>query len=59
VPSSADELALLLDALMLEKAVQEVQHELEHRPAWVGIAAGGLLDLLDSPPARTLALEPS
>jgi maltose alpha-D-glucosyltransferase/alpha-amylase len=50
LPASRDDRALLLDALMLEKAVQEVQYELEHRPQSVGVAVRGLLDLLDAPP---------
>ena len=32
LPACRGDLALMLDALMLEKAVQEVQYELEHRP---------------------------
>ena len=56
LPTSRDDLALFLDALMLEKATQEVVYELEHRPNWVGLAAGVLLDLLGAPP--TLATAP-
>jgi maltose alpha-D-glucosyltransferase/alpha-amylase len=59
LPSSRVDLALMLDALMLEKAVQEVQYELEHHPDRVSIAARGLLDLLDAPPARVIASEPA
>jgi maltose alpha-D-glucosyltransferase/alpha-amylase len=53
LPPSRDDRALFLDALMLEKAAQEVNYELAHRPDWVGLAAAVLLDLLDAPPTDT------
>ncbi|HEY3739253.1 MAG TPA: maltose alpha-D-glucosyltransferase [Bryobacteraceae bacterium] len=36
----------LLDALLLNKALDELQYELDHRPDWVKIPALGILSLL-------------
>jgi maltose alpha-D-glucosyltransferase/alpha-amylase len=41
-----DEVALLLDVYMLEKAVYEIGYELNNRPAWVTVPLEGVLDLL-------------
>jgi len=46
VPTSAADLALLLDFFMLEKCVYEVSYELNNRPDWLEIPLRGLLDLL-------------
>ena len=37
-PADPDELALLLDASLLEKALYELAYELNNRPTWVPIA---------------------
>src|SRR5690606_3450463 len=47
VPTSKDELEVLLHAYLIEKALYELLYELNHRPDWVAIPARGLLDLLD------------
>jgi maltose alpha-D-glucosyltransferase / alpha-amylase len=47
LPASADEMALLLDALLLEKAVYELGYELGNRPDWVEIPLRGVLQLLE------------
>jgi len=46
VPQDQEELEVLLDALLLEKAVSELGHELTHRPDWVKIPLQGILQLL-------------
>ncbi len=40
------EVAVLLDAYLLEKAAYELAHELNNRPAWVGIPLEGILQIL-------------
>ena len=45
-----DELALLLDSSLLEKAVYELGYELNNRPDWVPILLTGLIDLVETPP---------
>ncbi|MBM4259049.1 MAG: maltose alpha-D-glucosyltransferase [Deltaproteobacteria bacterium] len=46
VPHSLDELHVLLDAYLLEKAVYELSYELNNRPEWVRIPLAGILQLL-------------
>jgi maltose alpha-D-glucosyltransferase/alpha-amylase len=46
--SDERELRLLLDAMLLEKALYEVRYELENRPAWVGIPLRGVAELASS-----------
>ena len=46
VPADREELEILLDALLLEKAIYELNYEVNHRPDWVGIPVQGILDLL-------------
>jgi maltose alpha-D-glucosyltransferase / alpha-amylase len=43
-----EELALLLDAFLLEKAIYELGYELNNRPDWVRIPLRGILDLVPS-----------
>ncbi len=43
LPSSPDELKLLVDAYLLEKAVYELGYELNNRPDWVTIPLQGIL----------------
>ncbi|HEV7507292.1 MAG TPA: maltose alpha-D-glucosyltransferase [Thermoanaerobaculia bacterium] len=45
-PPSAEERALLLDAFLLEKAMQELGYELNNRPAWVRIPLQGIRQIL-------------
>ncbi|HLI73838.1 MAG TPA: maltose alpha-D-glucosyltransferase [Acidimicrobiales bacterium] len=49
VPESREELATLLDFLVLEKAVYELGYEANSRPDWLAIPAKGILDLLEAP----------
>ncbi|MEO8050153.1 MAG: maltose alpha-D-glucosyltransferase [Acidobacteriota bacterium] len=46
VPSTSQGFQTLLDAYLLDKALYELQYELDHRPAWVRIPAFGILSLL-------------
>jgi maltose alpha-D-glucosyltransferase/alpha-amylase len=50
VPAERGELATLLDAYILEKAVYELAYELNHRPAWVRIPLVGIRQILALPP---------
>jgi maltose alpha-D-glucosyltransferase/alpha-amylase len=46
LPPSAEERALLLDTFVLEKAIHELAHELNDRPAWVRIPLQGIRQIL-------------
>jgi len=46
LPPSPQGFQTLLEAYLLDKALQELQYELDHRPAWVRIPAFGILSLL-------------
>ena len=46
LPPIASELHELLDAFLLEKAIYELEYELDNRPAWAEIPLRGLMDLL-------------
>ncbi len=46
LPQSDNELRILLDAYLLEKALGEIVYELNNRPAWVRIPLQSVLDLL-------------
>jgi maltose alpha-D-glucosyltransferase / alpha-amylase len=48
LPASPDELRLLLDAHLLEKALYELAYELNNRPDWVAIPLAGLLELMEA-----------
>jgi maltose alpha-D-glucosyltransferase / alpha-amylase len=51
LPPTAEELEILLDAYLLEKAIYEVGYELNNRPAWLQIPLRGLLELLGKQPS--------
>lgn len=48
LPADPKSLAILLDALLLEKAVYEVWYELNNRPDWAFIPARGIRRILDA-----------
>ncbi len=50
LPPARDDLRLLLDIYLLDKAVYELGYELNNRPDWVGIPIQGVLQLLEPAP---------
>lgn len=46
-PQSRDEVEILFDVHLLEKAVYELGYELNNRPTWVKIPLRGIIQLLD------------
>ena len=46
LPRDDDERELLLDAMLIEKALYELRYELDHRPEWVHIPLHGLANLV-------------
>ncbi|ACA59364.1 maltose alpha-D-glucosyltransferase [Candidatus Desulforudis audaxviator] len=46
LPETPEQLSVLLDACLLEKAVYELGYELNNRPEWVPIPLKGILELL-------------
>ncbi len=49
LPTNRDELNILLNVYLLEKALYELGYELNNRPDWVRIPLTGILQLLQSP----------
>ena len=47
IPNDREELALLLDLYLLDKAVYELGYELNNRPSWVRIPLDGISQLLE------------
>lgn len=47
LPSSSEELRILLQVHLLEKAVYELGYELNNRPSWVGIPLAGIAKALE------------
>jgi maltose alpha-D-glucosyltransferase/alpha-amylase len=48
LPSAREELQVLLDAYLLEKALYELRYELNNRPDWVRVPLQGILHLLET-----------
>jgi trehalose synthase-fused probable maltokinase len=46
LPAESADIELLLKAFLLEKAIYEVNYELNNRPTWVGIPLRGILQVL-------------
>ncbi|HUG13407.1 MAG TPA: maltose alpha-D-glucosyltransferase [Thermomicrobiales bacterium] len=49
LPASREEQELMLGIYLLDKAVYELEYELNNRPAWVRIPLRGILDLMSAP----------
>jgi maltose alpha-D-glucosyltransferase/alpha-amylase len=49
LPSTREGISVLLDTLVLEKAVYELRYELNNRPEWVKIPIEGILQQLEGP----------
>jgi maltose alpha-D-glucosyltransferase/alpha-amylase len=48
IPPDSEQVKILLDAFLLEKAMYEVSYELNNRPSWVKIPLQGILDILEA-----------
>lgn len=48
LPEDPEELKILLDAYLLEKAVYEIGYELNNRPDWVKVPMKGILHLMET-----------
>ena len=48
LPESTEDLKILLDAYLLEKATYEVGYELNNRPDWVQVPLNGILQLIEA-----------
>ena len=46
LPQQTDEIKILLGAYMIERALIEIEYELEQRPAWIRIPLHGILEQL-------------
>ena len=42
LPTSEEQLAMMLDSFVLEKAIYELQYELNNRPDWIGVPIDGI-----------------
>jgi len=47
LPRSRVERQILLHILLLDKAIHELGHELNHRPEWIEVPLKGILELLN------------
>jgi maltose alpha-D-glucosyltransferase/alpha-amylase len=52
VPRDSKELHVLLEALILEKAIYEAGYELNNRPDWLTLSLQGITQILDTIPAE-------
>jgi maltose alpha-D-glucosyltransferase/alpha-amylase len=48
LPATPEQRTFFLNAFLLQKALYEVQYELNNRPAWVGIPLRGILSLTET-----------
>ncbi len=46
LPRQQNEIRILLSSYLLERALLEIEHELEHRPQWIRIPLHGILEHL-------------
>jgi len=52
LPPSRESMQVLLDAYLLDKAIYEVNYELNNRPDWVGLPLEGILQVLGADDER-------
>ena len=54
LPQGREGMKVILDAYLLDKALYEVNYELNNRPDWVGLPLHGILQMLETgaPPAK-------
>jgi len=48
LPQSREDIKVILDAYLLDKAIHEVNYELNNRPDWVGLPLQGILQMLET-----------
>jgi len=48
LPKDSEQIKILLDALLLDKALYEVGYELNNRPDWVNIPLQGIIQMLEA-----------
>ena len=48
LPKARNELAVLLDAYLIDKAIYEIGYELNNRPNWLKIPLHGIAQLLET-----------
>ena len=46
LPASKEDLKLLLDLYVLQKAIYELTYELNNRPDWVNVPLRGIIEIL-------------
>jgi len=59
LPRSNDELKVLFDVHLLEKAVYEIGYELKNRPAWLKIPLRAIVKLIEPKAASTASASPA
>jgi maltose alpha-D-glucosyltransferase/alpha-amylase len=47
IPQARDELATLLNVLLLDKGIYELGYELNNRPEWINIPTRGILEIIE------------
>jgi len=57
LPQSREGIKVILDAYLLDKALYEVNYELNNRPDWIGLPLQGILQMLEAEaePVKTVA----
>lgn len=48
MPSTVEERSIVLQTMLIEKALYELRYELDNRPGWVSIPIKGILELMKS-----------
>jgi maltose alpha-D-glucosyltransferase/alpha-amylase len=50
LPQDPEQLKMLLDNFLLERAVYEINYELNNRPAWLNVPLQGVIQLMETEP---------